>query len=187
MKSHIKKFGAFINEESGYYPAGTENDPRAPWNQRDDDDDVVRDNDWIDYHPEKSKFSFIAMADEYVLLKHKESGELYLMYSDAEEVEEYAPRIERRTYIGRDEDGDADYDTETEHMPLDDRGAEAFATDNIESAGTGLEDWENGATLVKLDDDLKADLIADFAKDYERGRNQVKALAILKALDSPLH
>jgi hypothetical protein len=23
----------FINEESGYYPVGTENDPNAPWNQ----------------------------------------------------------------------------------------------------------------------------------------------------------
>lgn len=187
MKSHIKKFTAFVNEESGYYPAGTENDPSAPWNQS-DDGDIVRDNDWIDNHPQKSLFNCLLVVDEFAILKHKENGELYIAYIDGDDAEEYRPKSEYRSYIGRDEDGDPDYEVESETLPMDELGAEAFATDNIENAGSGLEDWENGAPVSKIDQDLRADLIGMYAKDYEKGGpRQKKALAMLKVLDSPLH
>ena len=35
--------------DSGYYPPGTENDPRAPWNVWDDEDEIDVYDPWEDF------------------------------------------------------------------------------------------------------------------------------------------
>lgn len=192
---HLKTFSTFIRESFGWnYPAGAANDPNAPWNQNDDDYEVVRDNDWIDGKggEEKNLFKCMVLLLQHgmVILRHKQTGELYLISTEGDDILEYLPKKEYRTYIGRDEDGDPDYDTETEVEDLDEAGAEAFATDNFESAGQGLDDWEEGASMVKIDQDMRADLINDLARSYERTTANTKKdldLKALKLLDSPFH
>lgn len=41
-----------MRKESGYYPPGAEFDPRAPYNQPDDDDDEYPSDDYDDQEPD---------------------------------------------------------------------------------------------------------------------------------------
>ena len=137
MNKFIKPFNTFINEsESGYYPAGTEHDPRAPWNQK--DPDISRDNDWIDRKggDARAKFNLVSSDySEFAVLKHKETGDLYCAYLGGEEINEYMPY--EKTYVGRDEDGDPDYDTE--ELDMDDDAIIAMATDLLDAGEAGAE------------------------------------------------
>lgn len=165
MNKFIKPFATFINEsESGYYPAGTENDPRAPWNQ--EDPRVTRDNDWIDSRNAKEHIKFdLVKTDhsEYAILKHKETGDLYVAYLAGDEIEEYMPK--EMIDAGQDEDGEADYDYEP--LDMDDEAIIAMASDLADKAGEGLAAWEEGNPLCKMDDELKAEII-DIFGDFER-------------------
>lgn len=187
---HIKNFGTFINEsESGYYPPGAEHDPRAPYNQ-DNDGEHYRENDWIDSKSgkEKAMFSLLAMDSDIAILKHKETGETYVAYIAGDEIEPYMPKTEYREYIGRDEDGDPDYETEYQDEELDDLGVIAMATDLLPEAGEGLADYQDGKALVKMDDDLKADLLADYSSWLEKGGKMAGTYkSILQAIESPIH
>jgi hypothetical protein len=163
MKSFIKPFQRFVNEnrESGYYPAGAEFDPSAPWNQS--DPDVERENDWIDGRGAKDRIKFELVASDYnefAILKHLQNGELYIAYLAGDEIEEYMPKV--KSYAGRDEDGDADFDYED--LEMDDAAIIAMASDLEPEAGEGLASWEDGSTIVKIDNELRMMLIDDFQK-----------------------
>ena len=154
MNKFIKPFNTFINEsESGYYPAGTEHDPSAPWNQK--DPDIDRNIDWIDGREGATRAKFTLVASDYsefAVLRHKETGDLYCAYLAGEEIDDYMPY--EKTYVGRDEDGDPDYDTEK--LDMDDEAIIAMATDMFDDgdAGEGLSAWEDGAVLCKMDAEL---------------------------------
>jgi hypothetical protein len=178
MKNFIKPFQTFVNEnrESGYYPAGTEFDPSAPWNQT--DPDVERENDWIDGRGAKDRVKFsLVEADyrEFAILKHLENGELYIAYLAGDEIEEYMPKAKQ--YVGRDEDGDADY--EYEDLEMDDAAIIAMASDYESEAGNGMESWDNAEVLVKIDDELRRMLIDDFTKWSAKDRSYAKMVAAL--------
>lgn len=139
----IKTINQFLSEG---YPAGAEYDPRAPWNQSDDD---------LEYpdKPEQPKsgipFEVIAMDNEIALSRNKNSKkDLYVSYLEDEYFEEYKPKY-------RDSYGDWEYEDNDEYS------IEAALYDIEKSdIGDGLEDWENGESIaVKIDPELAGDLI----------------------------
>lgn len=163
MKNFIKPFQSFVNEnrESGYYPPGTEFDPRAPWNQN--DPDIHRDNDWIDSKGYKEKIKVDLLASDYnefAIVKSLENGDLYVAYLGSDEIEEYLPKYAE--VVGKDEDGYPEY--EYENAEMDDEAIIAMASDYIDQAGEGLADWENGGVICKIDAELAESLINDFEK-----------------------
>lgn len=180
MKNFIKPFNSFVNEnrESGYYPAGTEFDPSAPWNQN--DPDIQRENDWIDSKGAKDRIKFDLLASDYnefAILKSLEDGDLYVAYLAGDEIEEYMPKYAEA--VGRDEDGDTEY--EYADAEMDDEAIIAMASDNTDQAGEGLSDWEDGCVICKIDADLAASLINDFEK---WGSKNKKYAAMVDAIRS---
>jgi hypothetical protein len=180
MKNFIKPFQSFVNEnrESGWYPAGTEFDPSAPWNQK--EPDVTRDVDWIDSKGANERIKFDLLATDYsefAILKHLKTGEVFVAYLGGDEIEEYMPKYQEA--VGRDEDGDVEYEyTDAE---MDDAAIIAMASDYEDQAGNGLADWENGGVLAKLDADLASSLIDDFQK---WGAKNKKYLGMIEAIRS---
>lgn len=163
MKNFVKPFQSFVNEnrESGYYPAGTEFDPSAPWNQS--DPDVQRDNDWIDSKGATARVKFDLLASDYnefAILKSLEDGDVYVAYLAGDEIEEYMPKSAEA--VGRDEDGDTEY--EYEDLEMDDAAIIAMTSDYANEAGTCLSDWEDGRVICKIDAELANSLINDFKK-----------------------
>lgn len=182
MKNFIKPFQSFVNEnrESGYYPAGTEFDPRAPWNQN--DPDTHRENDWIDSRgaKERIKFSLVSTDyNEFAILKSLENGELYVAYLAGDEIEEYMPKYAEA--IGRDEDGAVEY--EYADAEMDDEAIIAMASDYADEAGSGLSDWEDGSVICKIDSELADSLINDFEKWASKNK---KYAALVDAIQSSM-
>lgn len=153
------------------YPAGAKDDPSAPWNQKDPEMTT----------PEKAKeikLTPITYNDELVVLKDPQ-GQLYAFYHWSLETNDWLPYASvERTYVGRDEEGEPDYDYDYESAEKDADVIANYVNDNLASLskGEGLDDWESGVDLVKLDEPLKQDLL----RTYDKDKNIVKSLGGLQ-------
>jgi hypothetical protein len=155
---NIKTFESFsVNEfESGYYPAGTEFDPKAPWNQG--DPDTFRGTE-----TPSSKVKFDLIGSDYAetaILKKKDDGKLYAVYFDPG-TEEFMEFMEvERELVGRDEDGDPEYEYNWENAEVDDNAILAYATDKAtEGIGLGMTGWEDGK-VTTLDAQVAEELLS---------------------------
>lgn len=155
---NIKTFESFsINEfESGYYPAGTEFDPKAPWNQ--DDPDTTRGTSIP-----SSKVKFDLVGSDYAetaVLKKKDDGKLYAVYFDPG-TEEFMEFMEvEREFVGRDEDGEPEYEYYWDNAEVDDNAILAYATDKaMEGIGLGMTGWEDGK-VTTLDPQVAEELLS---------------------------
>jgi hypothetical protein len=155
---NIKTFESFsLNEfESGYYPAGAEFNPSAPWNQG--DPDTVRGTD-----VPSSKLKFDLIGSDYAetaILKKKDDGKLYAVYFDPG-TEEFMEFMEvEREVVGRDEDGDPEYEYNWDNAEVDDDAILAYATDkSAEGIGLGLTGWEEGK-VTTLDPQVAEELLS---------------------------
>lgn len=168
----MKNLKTFESWESGYYPAGAENDPNAPWNQR--DPEYIR---GIDMKPSDIKFEVInSDYREIAVLKDKADGKFYAMTFDSSDDDFRDYLAVDREYIGRDEDGDPEYEYDWDNVEVDDEAIEAYATDKASSEGLGksLSDFEDGK--ISLLTPEVADEVIDFyefdVKRIEKSGNQ---------------
>ena len=150
--------------ELSNYPAGAEYDSRAPWNQKEPEYTQT-------ISPKETPFTLITMNPEIAILKGDDGMYAFYHYDLGEE--ELSPYTEMEQYaVGRDEDGDVEYEYgEFEKTP---EGLEAYINDNINNfkTGEGFDAYEEGANLVKIDDELSNHLLSLFDKD----KNITKAL-----------
>lgn len=162
---NIKTFEDFsITEgESGWYPAGTEFDPRAPWNQS--DGDSIR---GVDLKPGEIKFDLIGSDfSELALLKKKDDGKIYAMMFDpsSDEFRDYM-EVERE-FVGRDEDGDPEFEYYWDNAEVDDDAILGYASDKVKAdgLGAGMDDFESD--LISLIDLEIADLFLSVFNKYK--------------------
>jgi hypothetical protein len=141
------------------YPAGAEFDSRAPYNQSEP-------NYTKPFKAAQTSFELIAMGGEIAILKGQDG--LYVFYHDDLGEDELGDYTEREQYfIGKDEDGDPEYEYgEFEKTP---EGVESYINDNLGniSTGEGLASFEDGVELVKIDDELKNNILSLYDKDKE--------------------
>lgn len=160
-----------VEVDEDNYPAGAKDDPTAPYNQKDPDMSK----------PDKAKqilFTPVAYNGELIIMKDP-NGELYAFYHWVLDKEDWLPYASvERTYTGKDEDGEPDYDYDFDSAKKDAEVITHYVNDNLDtiSKGEGLDAWENGVDLVKIDEPLKQDLLQTFDKD----KNIVKALGGLQ-------
>jgi hypothetical protein len=141
------------------YPAGAEFDSRAPYNQSEP-------NYTKPFKAAQTSFELIAMGGEIAILKGQDG--LYVFYHDDLGEDELGDYTEREQYfVGKDEDGDPEYEYgEFEKTP---EGVESYINDNLGniSTGEGLASFEDGVELVKIDDELKNNILSLYDKDKE--------------------
>ena len=164
-----------IDEYDNYnYPAGADADPNAPWH-RDDPEEPSK-------MAKNPQLTPIVNNSEITILKDPK-GQMYAIYHDAIDREEFYPyaSVERK-YAGKDEDGDPQYDYDFENVEIDGDVVSNYVNDNLASLskGEGVEDWESGVNLVKLDDGLKQELLSLYDKD----KNVVKLLGSVDESES---
>ena len=129
------------------YPAGTENDPSAPWNSRGPE---------IKKSSAPKVFKPVTMSKEVAILNSNDG--MYAFYYD---------EIPRR-------------DLPNSSYELDIQDIADYVNDNINtlSKGSGVEDFERGVDLVKLDEPLKFELM----KLYSKEKNFIKDLGKLEEM-----
>ena len=144
------------------YPAGAEYDSNAPWNQR--DPEYVR---GVDLKPSEIKFEVVNSDYSAVaVLKDKSTGDIYALPFDSSDDEFKDYMAVDREYIGRDEDGDAEYEYDWDNAEVDDEAIEAFASDEAKykGIGKGLEDFEDGK-IAPMDAEVAKEVISLY--DYD--------------------
>ena len=189
---NIKDFSSFSNRpvsiQEYNYPAGAEMDPDAPWNRK--EPDYVRAEN---IPAAMDKFEMIASDySEFAILKEKESGKLYLVGFDISDPE-FKDFLEvPRDFVGRDEDGDPEYDYRWEDAEIDDSAITNYATSQVKSGkkGVGLESFES-AEVAEIDEELAksmADDLKRWAADsrYNKGNIGKNMLKMAEVLDNML-
>jgi hypothetical protein len=162
--------------ESENYPAGTEHDSSAPWNKQEPSNSSVT-------KPKETKLEPIASNKEIVLFKGPD-GSLYVFYYDSMNKEELYPYASvPRTYAGKDEDGAPEYEYDYDQAVIDGEVIGHYVNDNLAhlSKGDGLEAYEKGVDLVKLDEPLKKEL----ASLYDKDKSIAKVLGPIEEVSSP--
>lgn len=150
----------------------------------------IEEGDWFDSHPDHpanqpdpsyskasiqpNQLSFEGLYSnrEIAILKDK-SGQLYSLYYDNVSEEDlnsiaYDLGFAEEEYVGKDEDGMPEFDYYYDWRGNQDQEPlvlAAYADELANEAGEGLEDWENGVELVKIDDALKNELLSVYDKD----------------------
>jgi hypothetical protein len=158
-------------EDGSNYAPGTEFSPTSPWNQSAPEySEPIR--------PKKIILKVIASNQEIAILK-TESDKYYVCYFDnlsKDELKDYA-----EVEIGAD-DFDIDGDV-----------IERYINFNLPklSKGAGINDWENGVDIVKIDDQLKNELLKLYDKDRKitsilGGINEMTSAASSGAFVGPL-
>lgn len=144
------------------YPAGAENDPSAPWNEK--DAEYVR---GVELKPEDIKFELVnSDFSETAVLRDKKTGDLYAMTFDSSDDEFKDYMQVDREYIGRDEDGDYEYEYDWDNAEVDSEAIEAYASDEAKhnGLGIGLDDFESGKISL-MDADTAKEVISLY--DYD--------------------
>ncbi len=146
-------------DEDNNYPAGADADSSAPWNQKDPAD------------PKKTaknpQLEPVAFNRELTIFKDPQ-GQLFAFYQDSVDKKELYPYASvERHYAGKDEDGEPQYDYDFDNVEIDGDVVANYVNDNLGSLskGEGLADWESGVELVKIDDELRQDLLSVYDKD----------------------
>lgn len=112
------------------------------------------------------QLDIVAINDEIAIFKNK-TNDLFVLYHgdlDNNALSDVADR--EKVMVGRDEEGDPDFEYTSEiekNSELLDKYVNANY--NTLSKGEGVNDFEQGKQLVKIDDSLKNELLALYDKD----------------------
>lgn len=132
-------------QEDGNLPAGAENDPRAPWNQKEDPESQQME-------PENNTLELAnpqSYNNEIAILKDA-SGQLYVFYHyNISKVDDNLPEFIVNAANNMLESGKINLDT------------------------VGIDAWDNGQILVKVDDNVKMDIL----RLWDKSRGIVSALS----------
>lgn len=159
-------------EEDGGYPAGSANDPRAPYNQVDNTERGIR--------PESSPYNLVWFSDDVAIFS--KDGQFFAFNVTSTDNVEYAEYADREAKdMGQDEDGFAN--VEYGDWSLNGDVVNAYVNNNLDhlSFGRGLDDYENGVDISLITQDLAADLVS-FAK-YIGGEEGAKLNKILTSIN----
>jgi hypothetical protein len=151
LEDKLKK----LNEVDNYgYPAGADADRSAPWHEKEP------------RKPSKTpgkKYIDVRYHDNEIAILSDDGGNDYAFYHGNMEKSDFAEYGSVPGHWERDEDGGS-LVNDLEDWELDNDAIEGYINDHWDSLtkGIGLEDWEKGIDVVKIDDALKADLIETF-------------------------
>jgi len=168
LRKHIQKEISKILSENDNLPWGAQYIKDAPYNQ---EDGPIRKGET----PKENKYQTVWYESNSGLAILKDaSGKLYVFSTDSVDEEEYEPYADReKIYLGKDEDGMPD--TELGDWSLDRDVIQKYVNDNLDSLqmGKGVSAYDDGISLVEIDEDLKLELINFATKYIKRGKEEL--------------
>ncbi len=172
--THTETSPKQLETEDGGYPAGAQQSSDAPYNKKNNVAEPIK---------SAPKLDIVAFNNEIALFKD-DSGSLYVFYHydlNKKDLGDYAERT--RTYVGRADNGEPDFEY-SDDFEIDANTINNFVNDNLKSLskGEGLDAFEGGVQLVKIDDALKNELISLYDKD----KGITKILSPIQEEENPL-
>jgi hypothetical protein len=168
LRKHIQKEISKILSENDNLPWGAQYIKDAPYNQ---EDVPIRKGET----PKENKYQAVWYESNSGLAILKDaSGKLYVFSTDSVDDVDYEPYADREEiYLGKDEDGMPD--TELGDWSLDRDIIQKYVNDNLDSlqTGKGVSAYDDGISLVEIDEDLKLELINFATKYIKRGKEEL--------------
>ena len=127
----------------------------------------------IEMDPADIKFEVLAYDDgNYALVKEKSTGDLYILDSFNNDPEEFYQYLNLPYEMDEDGDWGPQHSNYSFSELLDKQAIETFATDifnskDPERLGAGLNDYEEGKSLIKIDQKLILKLIDSISEFIE--------------------
>lgn len=118
-------------------------------------------------HVEYGEYHTIYMNPEIVIMRSK-ADELFVFYYASTNKEDFHQYAEiPMDHVGKDEDGNPDFDYKYDEMELDGGVIDRYVNDNITSIskGSGVESFEDGDDLVRIDPALAQELVRTYKSD----------------------
>jgi len=149
-----------LETEASDLPAGAEHDSNAPWNKKDDYSSPIK--------PKESKLEGLTLIEnDYIAILEGPDGSRYAFnyYGvDKPNLGKYASL--ERTWVGKDEEGKDEYEYSDDFNVTPEVIAN-YVNDNLSSLdkGEGIDDYNDGVSLVKIDEPLKQKLLALYDKN----------------------
>jgi hypothetical protein len=168
LRKHIQKEISRILSENDNLPLGAEYIKDAPYNQ---EDGPIRKGET----PKENKYQAVWYESNSGLAILKDaSGKLYVFSTDSVGDVDYEPYADREEiYLGKDEDGMPD--TELGDWSLDRDVIQKYVNDNLDSlqTGKGVSAYDDGISLVEIDEDLKMELLNLATKYIKNGKEEL--------------
>jgi hypothetical protein len=168
LRKHIQKEISRILSENDNLPWGAQYIQDAPYNQ---EDPSIRRGE----APKENKYQTVWYEHNSGLAILKDaSGKLYAFSTDSIDDEDYEPYADREEiYLGKDEDGMAD--TELSDWSLNSDIIQNYINDNLDSlqTGKGISAYDDGISLVEIDEELKLELLNFATKYIKRGKDEL--------------
>ena len=168
LRKHIQKEISRILSENDNLPWGAEYMKDAPYNQ---EDGSIRKGET----PKENKYQVVWYESNSGLAILKDvSGKLYVFSTDSVDDVDYEPYADREEiYLGKDEDGMPD--TELSDWSLDSDIIQNYVNDNLDSlqVGKGASAYDDGVSLVEIDEDLKTELLNLATKYIKNGKDEL--------------
>lgn len=157
-------------------PVGADEDPKAPWNDK--GQDITKPTE-----AKEAKLEPVGFNNEIIIFKDPK-GILYVFFYDGIDKKEFMQYASvERHYVGKDDEGQPDYDYDFDNANVDANVVSNYVNDNLATLtkGEGLEAYENGAEIVKVDEPLKQELIGLYSMD----KGIAKALGPIEEVTEP--
>lgn len=168
LRKHIQKEISRILSENDNLPWGAQYIQDAPYNQ---EDGPIRKGET----PKENKYQAVWYESNSGLAILKDaSGKLYVFSTDSVDDVDYEPYADREEiYLGKDEDGMPD--TELSDWSLDSDIIQNYVNDNLDSLqnGKGISAYDDGISLVEIDEELKLELLNFATKYIKRGKDEL--------------
>lgn len=155
----FEEFSVGLNEMDNY-PPGSSMDPNAPWNQ----DDIDSERKY-ELSPSEIKYNILASDySEHAILEEPGTGKLSVVFFDPSDDDFRDYMDIPFKMVGRDEDGDPEYEYFYDEAEVDDEAIKSFASDlPAEKKGKGVYFYESYSNaLTEIDDELAQYLLDEF-------------------------
>ncbi len=155
----FEEFSLGLNEMDNY-PPGSAMDPSAPWNQKD-----IESERKYELSPSEIKYKVLASDySEHAILEEPGTGKLSVVFFDPSE-EDFQDYMDiPYQMVGRDEDGDPEYEYFTDEAEVDDEAIESFASSlAADKKGKVINFYESYLNaLTEIDEELAQYLLDEF-------------------------
>lgn len=159
LKEEKVKLENELKEYDNYnYPAGADADRSAPWHEKELPEPSVS---------PKKRYVDVRTHDNEIAIMTDAANNDYVFYHGNLNKSDLADYGRVPGHWERDEDGGS-FERDLDNWDIDSEAIEGYINDNWEklTKGSGMQDWENGIDIVKIDDALKADIIQTFGEKF---------------------
>lgn len=162
LKEEKTKLENQLKEYNNYdYPTGADADRSAPWHEKEPPEPS---------RSPKQRHVDVRAHDNEIAVMTDATGNDYVFYFGNLKKSDLADYGRVSGHWEKDGEGGGSFEMDLDNWDIDGEAIEGYVNDNWEklTKGSGLQDWEKGIDIVKVDDAVKNDIVQTFGEKFAK-------------------